>query len=89
MMIPSPYNNIKTFSSLYDQYAPALYGIILEQTPDVDVAGNILVNSFVKIWSKVKDYDGPKGKLFSMMLSITMQECKTSADTLGTWFDRN
>jgi RNA polymerase sigma-70 factor (ECF subfamily) len=68
--------NIDAFSSLYDTYAPALYGVILKLTPDVELANSILEKSFLSFSTKLSDYDASKGSLFSLMLGITVQECK-------------
>lgn len=77
MMLPSKNKDVDAYTYLYDKYAPALYGVILKLTPDVQIANYILEKSFLKIWHELNGYDASKGKIFSLMLRITLQECKT------------
>ncbi len=58
------------FSYLYDNYAGALHGIILNIVPDQDLASDVLQEVFVKIWKQVETYDDTKGRLFTWMLNI-------------------
>jgi DNA-directed RNA polymerase specialized sigma24 family protein len=83
-MVPTQRKNIDSFSYLYDAYAPALYGVILKLTPDVQLAGALLEKSFLKIWDELDGHDVIKGRLFSLMLRITLQECKA-----GLGFSKN
>jgi RNA polymerase sigma-70 factor (ECF subfamily) len=58
------------FSYLYDNYAPALYGIIVSIVPDRELANDVLQEVFVKIWKQVSTYDASKGRLFTWMMNI-------------------
>jgi RNA polymerase sigma-70 factor (ECF subfamily) len=58
------------FSYLYDNYAPALYGIIVSIVPDSELANDVLQEVFVKIWKQVSTYDASKGRLFTWMMNI-------------------
>jgi RNA polymerase sigma-70 factor (ECF subfamily) len=58
------------FSYLYDNYAPALYGIIVSIMPDRELANDVLQEVFVKIWRQVSSYDESKGRLFTWMINI-------------------
>jgi DNA-directed RNA polymerase specialized sigma24 family protein len=78
-MVPQKNKDINAFSGLYDTYSPALYGVILKLTPDVQLASAILEQSFKKIWGELNDYSASKGRIFSLMLRIVLQECKTEA----------
>jgi len=55
---------------LYDNYAAALYGVISRIISDEAVAQDTLQEVFVKIWSKIDQYDDKKGRLFTWMLNI-------------------
>ena len=77
MMLPSKNKAIDAQTCLYDMYAPALYGVIIKLTPDVQIANKILEKSFLKILRELGGYDASKGRIFSLMLRITLQECKT------------
>jgi RNA polymerase sigma-70 factor (ECF subfamily) len=61
----------KAIDALYDQYSPALYGIVLKIVRSEMVAQDVLQEAFVKIWSKGSSYDPSKGTLFTWMLNIT------------------
>lgn len=58
------------FSYLYDNYAKALYGIIVRLVPGEDDAQDILQNVFVKIWNSIPSYDHTRGRLFTWMINI-------------------
>ena len=62
--------DVKALSELYDNYSPALYGIILRVINNEALAQDALQEVFVKIWSKIDLYDRKKGKLFTWMLNI-------------------
>ena len=58
------------FNYLYDNYSPALYGIILKIVENEEVAQDILQEVFIKIWNKIDSYDSSKGKLFTWLLNV-------------------
>ena len=60
---------------LCDQYAPALYGVILKLIPDTMVAADILHKCFTLFWHQSSTYDSSQGKLFSWMIGITIAQC--------------
>lgn len=62
--------NTDAFSSLYDNYSAALYGVILKIVSVEEQAQDILQDAFVKIWKNFSSYDSAKGKLFTWMLNI-------------------
>jgi len=55
---------------LYDQYSPALFGIITKIVEEQETAEDLLQEVFVKIWKNIQSYDKSKGKLFTWMLNI-------------------
>ncbi len=59
------------FNVLYDNYAPALYGIICRTVKDAVTAEDILQEVFVKVWKNIGQYNEEKGKIFTWLLSIT------------------
>lgn len=69
------------FHTLYDQYAPALYGVILKIVRDEEAANDVLQDSFVKIWRNIPSYDAQKGRLFTWLLNIARN---TAIDALRT-----
>lgn len=62
--------NTSAFSTLYDNYSAALYGVILRIVEIEAIAQDILQEAFVKIWNKMDSYDKTKGRLFTWMLNI-------------------
>lgn len=58
------------FGYLYDAYAKALYGVILQIIPQVETAEDVLQEVFVKIWQNIGGYDPQKGRLYTWMLNI-------------------
>jgi RNA polymerase sigma-70 factor (ECF subfamily) len=75
-MVPLKSKDLDTYSNLYDTYAPALYSVIIKLVPNAHIANSVLEKSFLKIWLEWNGFDASKGKLFSWMLRITIQECK-------------
>lgn len=60
----------KAFAVLYDNYSPALMGIIMKIVRDEPEAENLLQDCFVKIWRNIHQYDATKGRLFTWILNI-------------------
>jgi RNA polymerase sigma factor (sigma-70 family) len=59
------------FAYLYDNYSPALNGVIARMVDDTQLAEDILQETFVKIWNNFGQYDAAKGRLFTWMINIT------------------
>ena len=61
----------QAFSTLYDNYAGALYSIIKQIiTDNAALAGDVLQEVFINIYRKIDTYDQTKGRLFTWMLNI-------------------
>lgn len=60
----------RVIAILYDQYSPALYGVILRIVRSEEIAEDVLQDSFVKIWKSADRYDRRKAKLFTWLLNI-------------------
>ena len=59
------------FSTLYDNYAGALYSIIKQiVTDNAELASDVLQEVFINIYRKIDTYDQTKGRLFTWMLNI-------------------
>ena len=58
------------FRYLYDHYAGALNGVILQIIPDQALASDVLQEVFLNIWRRIDSYDAAKGRLFTWMLNI-------------------
>ncbi len=62
--------NRDAFNALYDNYSPALFGIISRIVSSEDTAQDVLQDTFVKIWKNIERYDNSKGTIFTWMLNI-------------------
>lgn len=65
----------KVFNILYDNYSPALYGIIYRMVQNTATSQELLQDVFMKIWKNIDSYDKTKGTLFTWMLNITRNAC--------------
>lgn len=61
----------RVIETLYDQYAPNLYGIVLHIVREESLAEDVIQEAFVKIWKNGDRYQPEKGTLFTWMLNIT------------------
>lgn len=71
--------NKHAFSVLYDNYSAALLGIVKKNISDIEIAEDLLQDSFIKIWNNRSMYDPSKGRLYTWMLNIVRN---TSIDYL-------
>lgn len=69
----------KAYAYLYDNYASALYSIILQIVTDAELANDVMQEVFVNIWRRIEQYDPTKGRLFTWMMNIARN---ASIDTL-------
>ncbi len=60
----------KVMSILYDNYSPALFGVILRIVRSEEIAEDVLQEAFIKIWKKSASYNASKGRLFTWLLNI-------------------
>ena len=56
--------------ALYDMYSGALLGVISRIVPQVEIAEDLLQETFIKIWNSAGSYDNSKGRLFTWMMNI-------------------
>ena len=59
------------FSSLYDNYSNALYGVVMKIVRTDPPAEDVIQDAFIKIWKSLANYDSKKGTLFTWMLNVT------------------
>ena len=75
----------QSFNLLYDTYAPALFGFISGIISNKKEAEEILINTFMKIWSRMGDFNSTDSGLFNQMLNIGRQ---TALDTINNKEER-
>lgn len=59
-----------TLRYVYDNYGPALHGVIFHIVRSPEMAEDLLQETFVKIWHNINSYDRAKGRLYTWMLNI-------------------
>ena len=57
-------------AKLYDNYSPAIYGVILRMCKDEQQAQNLLQDTFMTIWEKGHQYDPQKGRFYTWAYRI-------------------
>ncbi len=55
---------------MYDDYSPALLGVIVRIVNDKELAEEILQKAFLKVWQNIDSYDSAKGSFFTWILTI-------------------
>jgi RNA polymerase sigma factor (sigma-70 family) len=60
----------KAFEYLYDNYSPALFGVILNVLHSQEESNDALQEVFVKIWNNFDSYDPEKSRLYTWMLNV-------------------
>lgn len=60
----------KAFEYLYDNFSPALFGVIFNILRNEEASNDALQEVFVKIWNNFDSYDPTKAKLYTWMLNV-------------------
>ncbi len=58
------------FEYLYDNYSPALYGVIYNILRNEESSNDALQEVFVKIWNNFDTYDPDRSRLYTWMMNI-------------------
>ncbi len=58
------------YETLYDNYAPMLFGIICRIVGNNEDAENLLQDCFIKIWRNIQQYDATKGRFATWLINI-------------------
>lgn len=66
--------NEKAFNYLYDNYAPALLGVIIRRVKCQSASEEILQNVFLKIWLHIELYSPEKSSLYTWMHTVARNE---------------
>lgn len=56
--------------ALYSMYSGALLGVISRIVQPIELAEDLLQETFVKIWNSAEGYDPSKGRLFTWMMNV-------------------
>lgn len=60
----------QAFEYLYDNYSPALYGVIFNIIRNEEASNDVLQEVFVKIWNNFDSYDPERSRLYTWMMNI-------------------
>jgi len=58
------------FLNLYDRYASRVYGLTLRVLGDAMLAEEVTQDTFLKLWSRARQFDPHKGQLGTWLLTI-------------------
>lgn len=61
----------EALSYLYDKYGAALFGTAERIIQNEEVTSEVVQDIFMKIWTKIDQYDPKKGRFFTWMLNMT------------------
>lgn len=60
----------KAFLTLYDRYASRVFGLTLRVLGDTMLAEEVTQDTFLKLWSRARQFNSDKGKFSSWLLTI-------------------
>jgi RNA polymerase sigma-70 factor (ECF subfamily) len=80
--------NDKAISLLYENYGDTRLGVAFKVVSDVELAQDVLQESFVKIWKKADSYDPAKAKLFTWLFRITRNTAIDKLRSINTKTDK-
>lgn len=60
----------QAYAALYDNYGPALYGIIHKMVNNEATAEDLMQDCLVKVWKSIHSYDAGRGAFFTWLLNI-------------------
>jgi RNA polymerase sigma-70 factor (ECF subfamily) len=63
------------FEHLYENYSPALFGIIARMIRPDASAEDTLQELFLKVFNSIDSYDASKGRLYTWLMKITRNLC--------------
>jgi hypothetical protein len=72
---------VAEWAKIYDHYAGALYGIILQQV-SAEIAPEVLEKCWLTFFRLIGEYSPAKERLFTWMYRLTMQICREEATIL-------
>jgi len=60
------------FEELYNRYSPKMYGFLLNKVNSKEVAEQLLMDVFLRIWENIDDFkDNPEKKILKEILLIS------------------
>jgi DNA-directed RNA polymerase specialized sigma24 family protein len=61
----------KAYEHFYDKYGPAMYGLIYRIVLKEDIANTVMIETFLQLKGKMKDYEASNRSVFSFALNIS------------------
>lgn len=62
--------NRQAFTTLYDNYSGAIFGVLKRIVKDDELAKDLLQDTFIKVYQQIALYDAQRGRLFTWLLNI-------------------
>lgn len=60
------------FEKLYNSYSPKMYGFLLKKVNSKEVAEQLLMDIFLRVWENIDDFkDNPEKKILKEILVIS------------------
>jgi DNA-directed RNA polymerase specialized sigma24 family protein len=82
----SSLNNLPELANIYDEYAPALLGIIEAKIGNKEKSAEVLQLVFREIWNKRNEFDSQKMRLFTWLYQLTCVTLFTYHKTTAATF---
>ncbi len=60
----------RAFNYLYDNYAAAIYGVVIKIVCEKEYTDEIMQDVFVRIWKNIQQFDREKGRLYTWMICL-------------------
>lgn len=79
----------KAFEYLYDNYSPALYGVLFNIIKNEEASNDALQEVFVKIWNSFESYDPARARLYTWMINIARNHAIDKLRSKAVKTDRN
>lgn len=75
-LIPNlDWDNPEIFFKIYDQFSPALFGLIVKWVEDPKMSEALLQLVFIAAWEKRHLYNAANERVFTWLYGITLQAC--------------
>lgn len=65
--------DVVAFEALYDEFAPLVFGQLLEMVGDRQIAEELLVETFFRAWSQAASFDEHRAALPRWLLGIARE----------------
>lgn len=71
--------DVAAFERLYDEASPVVYGHLLREASDAEIAETLLVETFYRAWTKIQAFAGDRSMLRGWLIGIADELLKQRA----------